>query len=50
LNALQGKIAGVNISSLGTGPGGTSKYPHPWASLPLQETNGPLHRINGVPF
>src|SRR5690606_31063041 len=25
MNSLQGKIAGVNISSLGTGPGGTSK-------------------------
>ncbi len=25
MNALQGKIAGVNISALGTGPGGTSK-------------------------
>ena len=25
MNALQGKIAGVNISSLGTGPAGTSK-------------------------
>lgn len=25
MNALQGKVAGVNISSLGTGPGGTSK-------------------------
>src|SRR5687767_13605820 len=25
MNTLQGKIAGVNISSLGTGPGGTSK-------------------------
>ena len=25
MNALQGKVAGVNISALGTGPGGTSK-------------------------
>jgi hypothetical protein len=25
MNALQGKVAGVNISSMGTGPGGTSK-------------------------
>src|SRR5678809_1080702 len=25
INALEGKVAGVNISSLGTGPGGSSK-------------------------
>ncbi|MEI9908258.1 MAG: hypothetical protein WDO71_00440 [Bacteroidota bacterium] len=25
MNALQGKVAGVNISALGTGPAGTSK-------------------------
>ena len=49
LNALQGKIAGVNISSLGTGPGGTSKIRIRGQSS-LSGTNGPLIVINGVPF
>lgn len=49
MNALQGKIAGVNISSLGTGPGGTSKIRIRGQSS-LSGTNGPLIVINGVPF
>jgi TonB-linked SusC/RagA family outer membrane protein len=49
MNALQGKIAGVNISSLGTGPGGTSKIRIRGQSS-LSGTNGPLIVINGIPF
>lgn len=49
MNALQGKIAGVNISSMGTGPGGTSKIRIRGQSS-LSGTNGPLIVINGVPF
>ena len=29
MNALQGKVAGVNISALGTGPGWYFKNPYP---------------------
>lgn len=48
MNALQGKIAGVNISSLGTGPGGSSKIRIRGQSS-LSGQNGPLIVINGVP-
>ena len=47
-NALQGKVAGVNISSLGTGPGGTSKIRIRGQSS-IGGQNGPLIVINGVP-
>ncbi len=48
INALQGKVAGVNISSLGTGPGGSSKIRIRGQSS-LSGQNGPLIVINGVP-
>jgi TonB-linked SusC/RagA family outer membrane protein len=48
-NALQGKIAGVNISGLGTGPGGTSKIRIRGQSS-MSGQNSPLIVINGVPF
>jgi TonB-linked SusC/RagA family outer membrane protein len=48
LNALQGKVAGVNISSLGTGPGGTSKIRIRGQSS-ISGQNSPLIVINGVP-
>jgi TonB-linked SusC/RagA family outer membrane protein len=48
LNALQGKIAGVNISSLGTGPAGTSKIRIRGQSS-IGGGNNPLIVINGVP-
>ena len=49
INALQGKVAGLNISSLGTGPGGTSKIRiRGQASIGGQ--NNPLIVINGVPI
>lgn len=48
MNALQGKVAGVNISSLGTGPGGTSKIRIRGQSS-LSGQNNPLIVINGVP-
>ncbi|MDX1938782.1 MAG: SusC/RagA family TonB-linked outer membrane protein [Flavihumibacter sp.] len=48
MNALQGKVAGVNISSLGTGPGGSSKIRIRGQSS-LSGQNGPLIVINGVP-
>lgn len=48
MNALQGKVAGVNISSLGSGPGGTSKIRIRGQSS-LSGQNNPLIVINGVP-
>jgi TonB-linked SusC/RagA family outer membrane protein len=49
MNALQGKIAGVNISSLGTGPGGTSKVRIRGQSS-ISGQNTPLIVVNGVPI
>ncbi|HET9747389.1 MAG TPA: TonB-dependent receptor plug domain-containing protein, partial [Chitinophagaceae bacterium] len=49
LNALQGKVAGVNISSLGTGPGGTSKIRIRGQSA-ITGGGSPLIVINGVPI
>ena len=48
LNALQGKVAGLNISSLGTGPGSTSKIRIRGQSS-INSQNSPLIVINGVP-
>ncbi|GAB3689230.1 TonB-dependent receptor [Spirosoma flavus] len=48
INALQGKIAGVNISSLGTGAAGTSKIRIRGQSS-FSGQNTPLIVINGVP-
>jgi len=48
LNALQGKVAGVNISTLGTGPGSTSKIRIRGQSS-ISGQNNPLIVINGVP-
>jgi TonB-dependent SusC/RagA subfamily outer membrane receptor len=48
MNSLQGKVAGVNISSLGSGPGGTSKIRIRGQSS-LSGQNNPLIVINGVP-
>jgi TonB-linked SusC/RagA family outer membrane protein len=49
MNALQGKVAGVNISSLGTGPGGTSKIRIRGQSA-ITGGGSPLIVINGVPI
>lgn len=49
MNTLQGKIAGVNISSLGTGPAGTSKIRIRGQSS-ISGQNVPLIVINGVPI
>ena len=48
LNALEGKIAGVNISSLGTGPAGSSKIRIRGQSA-ITGGGNPLIVINGVP-
>lgn len=49
INALQGKVAGLNISSLGTGPAGTSKIRiRGQSSIGGGQT--PLIVINGVPI
>ncbi|HSI75383.1 MAG TPA: carboxypeptidase-like regulatory domain-containing protein, partial [Lunatimonas sp.] len=48
MNALQGKVAGVNISSLGSGPAGTSKIRIRGQSS-FGGQNQPLIVINGVP-
>lgn len=49
MNALQGKVAGLNISSLGTGPAGTSKIRIRGQSS-MGGTNAPLIVVNGVPI
>ena len=49
MNTLQGKIAGVNISSSATGPGSTSKIRIRGQSS-FQGQNSPLFVINGVPI
>lgn len=49
LNALQGKVAGVNITGLGTGPAGTSKIRIRGQSS-ITGQNNPLIVINGIPF
>jgi TonB-linked SusC/RagA family outer membrane protein len=49
MNTLQGKIAGVNISGLGTGPAGTSKIRIRGQSS-ISGQNNPLIVINGVPI
>lgn len=48
MNSLQGKVAGVNVTSLGTGPGGTSKVRIRGQSS-IGGQNNPLIVINGVP-
>jgi TonB-linked SusC/RagA family outer membrane protein len=48
INALQGKVAGLNISSLGTGPGGSAKIRIRGQSS-INGQNNPLIVINGVP-
>src|SRR5690606_31833259 len=49
MNALQGKVAGVSISALGTGPGGTSKIRIRGQSS-ISGQNSPLIVVNGVPI
>ncbi len=49
MNTLQGKVAGVNITGLGTGPGGTSKIRIRGQSS-IAGQNSPLIVINGVPI
>ena len=49
MNALQGKIAGVNITSLGTGPAGTSKVRIRGQSS-VSGQNNPLIVLNGIPI
>lgn len=49
MNALQGKVAGVNISAMGTGPGGTSKVRIRGQSS-MSGQNNPLIVVNGVPI
>src|SRR4030095_1094205 len=49
INALEGKVAGVNITSLGTGPGGSSKIRIRGPSV-ITGGDNPLIVINGVPI
>ena len=49
MNALQGKVAGVSISALGSGPGGTSKIRIRGQSS-ISGQNNPLIVVNGVPI
>lgn len=49
MDALQGKMAGVNVSSLGTGPQGSSKVRIRGQSS-FGGNNSPLIVVNGVPI
>jgi len=49
MNALQGKVAGVNISGLGSGPQGSSKVRIRGVSS-FGGNNSPLIVVNGVPI
>ncbi|WP_416865726.1 MAG: SusC/RagA family TonB-linked outer membrane protein [Imperialibacter sp.] len=49
MNALTGKVAGVSISGLGTGPAGTSKIRIRGQSS-ISGQNNPLIVVNGVPI
>lgn len=49
INALEGKVAGVNITSLGTGPGGSSKIRIRGQSA-ITGGDNPLIVVNGVPI
>jgi len=49
MNALEGKLAGVNITSLGSGPAGTSKIRIRGQSS-FGGNNSPLIVVNGVPI
>lgn len=49
MGALQGKVAGVNISTLGTGPAGTNKIRLRGQSS-ISGQNNPLIVLNGVPI
>ncbi|MCC5932195.1 MAG: SusC/RagA family TonB-linked outer membrane protein [Cyclobacteriaceae bacterium] len=49
MNALQGKVAGMNVSSLGSGPAGTSKVRIRGQSS-FGGQNNPLIIINGMPI
>jgi TonB-linked SusC/RagA family outer membrane protein len=49
MNALQGKVAGLNITALGSGPAGTSKIRIRGQSS-FGGNNSPLIVVNGVPI
>jgi len=49
MNALTGKVAGLNITSMGSGPGGTSKVRIRGQSS-FGGNNSPLIVVNGVPI
>ena len=49
MNTLQGKVAGVNITNMGSGPGGSSKIRIRGLSS-FQNNNQPLIIVNGVPI
>ena len=49
MDALQGKVAGVNITSLGSGPQGSSKIRIRGVSS-FGKNNSPLIVVNGVPI
>lgn len=49
MSGLQGKMAGVNITPMGTGPAGTTKIRIRGQSS-ISAQNGPLIVVNGVPI
>jgi len=48
-NSLEGKVAGVNVSSLATGPGGSSRVVIR-GSGSIAGNNQPLYVVNGMPI
>ena len=48
-NALTGRIAGVNVTKLATGPGGSSRVVIRGAKS-LNNTNQPLYVVDGIPM
>lgn len=48
-NGLEGKVAGLNISSTATGPGGSTRIVIRGATS-ITRANGPLIVVDGIPF
>ena len=49
-NALEGRVAGVNVSKIATGPGGSSRVVIRGAKTLGSNLNQPLYVVDGVPM
>jgi len=50
VNGLEGKVAGVNVSNVATGPGGSANVVIRGISEIASSTNQPLYVIDGIPM